>query len=117
MPARYHTVSWILLGVVASAAWFAVTLRLMRVWGLRDAAPAIGLLAAAAVAIMLWRWARTDREQDSLSKLRCPRCRSALRERHEHARPGGVSTGIQRWSCERCGYDHVESLTCPGCAA
>lgn len=127
MPARYprvshprvswHRVSWILLGVVASTAWFAVSLRLMRAWGLHEAAPAIGLLTATAVAVTLWRWARSDREQAALAELRCPRCRSALRERHQHARPGGVAAGVQRWSCERCDYDHVEPLTCPGCAA
>ena len=117
MLTRLSGVSWIAIGLVASAAWFVIAARLMRIWGLREAAPAIGLLAAAVVAITLWRWAQTDREQAALAELRCPRCRATLRERHEHARPEGVAVGLQRWNCQRCGYEHVEALTCPRCAA
>ena len=117
MPARFFRVSWLALGLVATAGWFVTAMRLMRLWGLHDAAPAIGLLAATAVAVTLWRLAQTDREQASLAALRCPRCRDALELRHEHARPGGIAAGLQHWSCAGCGFDHSEALTCPECAA
>ena len=117
MPARSLTMTWLAIGVIASLSWFVVAVRLMRTWGLREAAPALALLIAVAVAITLWRWARADRDAGALAELRCPACAGALVERHEHVRPGGVTAGRQRWSCESCGYEHVESLTCSRCAA
>jgi hypothetical protein len=116
MPVRYPTAAWIALGVVATAAWFVTATRLMRLWGFSDAAPAIGLIAAAIVALTLWRWAATDRLQRALAVLRCPRCAEAIETQHEHARPGGVETGLQSWTCQQCGYVHSEPLTCAECA-
>jgi hypothetical protein len=107
---------WVTLAVVAPAAWFVTAAGLMRLWGLHEAAPAIGVLVAAAVAVTLWRWAQTDREQIALAELRCPRCRAALDVRHEHARPAAAS-GVQQWTCSGCGYEHAEALTCAQCAA
>ena len=117
MSARYSHLWWIGLGVVASAAWFVTAVRLTRIWGPREEAPAIGLLVAAAVALTLWRWARVDREQRALTELRCPRCWETLQCSHDHARADGLAEGVVRWSCERCGYQHAEALTCPDCAA
>lgn len=117
MPVRYLTVAWLALGVVASAAWFVTATRLMQIWGLNEAAPAIGLLAAAVVALTLWRWAAADRQGSALAELRCPQCEQRLETEHAHARPGGVATGIQHWHCAHCGYEHSEALTCPQCAA
>ncbi len=107
---------WVGLAVVAPAAWFVTATRLMRLGGLHEAAPAIGLLVAAAIAVTLWRWAQTDREQIALAELRCPRCRATLDVRHEHARPAAAS-GVQQWTCSGCGYEHAEALTCAQCAA
>ncbi|MDP6605330.1 MAG: hypothetical protein QF664_03590 [Dehalococcoidia bacterium] len=117
MPVRYPSIAWLVLGVIASAAWFVTATRLMRLWGLNDAAPALGLLAAAVVALTLWRWAAADRRGMALAALRCPRCDQPLRTEHSHARPRGVATGIQRWHCGLCQYEHSEALTCPQCAA
>jgi len=116
MPIRYPMVAWGALGVVATAAWFVTATRLMRIWGFSDAAPAIGLIAAVIVALTLWHWAATDRTQRALAVLRCPRCSQAIETRHEHARPGGVGSGLQSWTCDHCGYLHSESLTCAECA-
>ena len=117
MPVRYPTVAWSALGLVATAAWFVTATRLMRIWGFAEAAPAIGLLTAAVVAVTLWRWAATDRRQSALAVLRCPRCAGAITVQHDHARPGGLATGVQSWTCGRCEFSHAEPLTCAECAA
>ncbi|MSQ41921.1 MAG: hypothetical protein EXR65_02655 [Dehalococcoidia bacterium] len=105
------------LGVVACAAWYVTASRLAYRWGVQDGAPAVGAIVAFAVAVTLWRWTRGDHEQAALAALRCPRCGEALATAHDHARPGGVGVGVQRWACAGCGYEHVEALTCPQCAA
>jgi ribosomal protein S27AE len=110
-------VAWALLVVVASAGWFATATALARRWALHDAAPGIGVIAAVIVAVTLWRWARSDREQLALAELRCPRCATVLRSWHEHARAGALADGLQQWQCDRCGYAHAEALTCERCAA
>ncbi len=117
MPVRYPLVAWSALGAVATAAWFVTATRLMRIWGLPEVAPAIGLLAAAVVAVTLWRWALADRRQNALAALRCPRCSRSIDVRHEHARADGVETGVVSWTCHQCGYQHSEPLTCAECAA
>ncbi len=109
--------AWALLVVVASAGWFATATGLARRWALHDAAPGIGVIAAVIVAVTLWRWARSDREQLALAELRCPRCNDALRSWHEHARAGALADGLQQWECAGCGYAHAEALTCERCAA
>ncbi|HJM89785.1 MAG TPA: hypothetical protein QF624_09195 [Dehalococcoidia bacterium] len=117
MPGRYPSLTWSVLGLISTAAWYITATRIARIVGMRDAASAIGLLAAVLVAITLWRWALADRRQTALTHLRCPQCDAQLRTEHEHARPGGVETGVQRWRCEDCGFEHTEALTCPRCAA
>ena len=117
MPRAAPTLAWIALAVVASVGWYLTATRLSRIWGLNNAAPAIGLLVAVLVALTLWRWALTDRRERSLAEQRCPGCDTTLQPRHEHARPGGIAVGLARWDCGRCGYSHVEALTCADCAA
>ena len=117
MPRAAPMLGWIALAIVASGAWYLTGSRLARLWGLNDAAPAIGLLVAVLVALTLWRWALTDRRESSLAEQRCPDCGATLHPHHEHARPGGIAVGLARWDCGRCGYAHVEALTCAECAA
>lgn len=117
MPPRFPGVVWLALLVVAAGGWGVTAARLTRIWGADEAAPAVGFAVAVLVAVTIWRWAQGDREQRALAAQRCPRCSDALSAAHVHARPGGVGTGLQRWQCARCGYEHSEALTCAECAA
>ena len=110
-------VFWVLLGAVAAFGWYATARGLALSWGLRDAATGLGLLAAAVVVITMWRWARSEHDANALAEGACPRCAGPLSPMHEHARPGSRSPGLTSWSCERCGYERTERLTCESCAA
>lgn len=111
------TLAWGALIVLAAAAWFVTGARISARLGFDAAAPAVGVIAAAVVAVTIWRWARADGEQVALARGRCPRCRCPLAARHEHARPGALAEGLIEWSCAACGYDHTEPLTCERCAS
>lgn len=106
------------LGAVAlpAGAWYLASWRLMRVAGGGEAAMAVGLFVAGAVAFTLWRWSQRDADRDALSRGACPRCASGLRRSHEHARPSGLSGGLVEWSCPSCGFERSEVLTCAQCA-
>ena len=108
---------WVSFGAVAAFGWYATARGLALSWGLRDAATGLGLLAATAVTITMWRWARSEHDTNALEDGVCPRCAASLSPVHEHARPGAGARGLTSWSCERCGYERAQQLTCPACAA
>jgi hypothetical protein len=108
---------WIALGAIAAFGWYATARGLALSWGLRDAASGLGVLAAVAVLITMWRWARSEHEASALADGACPRCSAEVAQTHEHSRPGAPVPGITSWRCEACGYERTRQLTCASCAA
>ena len=109
---------WIALALVSAGSWFIAGTRLMRLAGLESASPALGAAVAAAVVLVMWRWARQDRVDGNLMALVCPRCAERLVVTHDHARSdGALAHGLTQWRCDACGYGHSRALTCERCAA
>jgi len=108
---------WLALGAVAAFGWYATARGLALSWGLSDAATGLGLLAAAAVVMTMWRWARSEHDTNALANGACPRCSARVSPVHEHSRPGSQAPGITSWTCEACGYERTRQLTCASCAA
>jgi len=107
--------SWLLPALLAAAAWFLATVRIMRRSGAEEAAIAAGLIVAFAIAVSLWRSGRSDLERAALAARRCPRCGRPLPAEHEHGRAGTPRSGVSLWHCDHCGYRRSEALTCPSC--
>ena len=105
---------WLLPIAFAAGAWYLAAFRIMHRFGADEAAAAVGLVVALAVATTLWRWAERDRLRRALEAGRCPRCAAALSVEHEHAR-AGISGGLQLWECRDCGFLRSEPLTCAQC--
>ena len=120
MPAsRYAAaLAWGALITLAAGAWFVTGTRVSARLGFDAAAPAIGVIVAAAVAVTIWRWGRADRDAVALERGRCPRCRAPIATRHQHALPGTQRQGRIEWRCATaaCGFERIEPLTCERCA-